>query len=64
MSIKLFLSHFVVTFALAAIISLVVSLLYSLVVHGVGVFDWGISIRLGIVLGLIVPYWNMRNRVC
>jgi hypothetical protein len=54
--------NFISVFALVFIISSLVSYLYSLVIHGDGVVDWGTSVRLGIILGLILP-WTISRKV-
>ncbi|MCP5111383.1 MAG: hypothetical protein GY953_11170, partial [bacterium] len=48
---------FVLTFAVAVI----VSYLYSLVVHGVGAPDWGTAVRLGIILSIILTWMDRRK---
>jgi hypothetical protein len=53
---------FISIFALVFILSALVSYLYSLVIHGQGEVDWGTSVRLGIILGLILP-WTISRRV-
>jgi hypothetical protein len=52
---------FISIFALVFILSAVVSYLYSLVIHSDGVVDWGTSVRLGIILGLILPWTTSRK---
>ena len=52
-----FLITFVITFATAAI----VSFLYSLIVHGSDVVDWETSFRLAITLGVILTWMAARQ---
>jgi hypothetical protein len=33
-----------------------VSFLYSLIVHGSGQVDWESAVRLGIILGIVLPF--------
>jgi len=53
---------FISVFALVFILSALVSYLYSLVIHSEGIVDWGTSVRLGIILGLILP-WTISRKV-
>ncbi len=46
---------FVVVFPIVLVVSLVVSYLYSLLVHGSGMADWESSIRFAIIFGLVFP---------
>jgi len=48
--------EFVVAFILAFVVSAIVSLLWNLIAHGSTVVDWGSSVRLGIILGIIAPW--------
>ena len=57
-----FLKYFVMTFVSVFLLSLIVTYLYNLFVEGVGVFDWESAVHLGIVLGLVIPFWYMRNQ--
>lgn len=45
-----------VTFVVAA----VVTYLYSLIAHGAGVVDWGTSVRLAVILGIVLPWSRSR----
>lgn len=56
------LKDFILIFILAFIVSALVSFLYSIIVHGKGVIDWGSSIRLGIILGILLPRVNSKSR--
>lgn len=55
MRIQQLLIEFVVVFAVTFLVSVLVTFLYSLIVHGAGVVDWEISIRNGILLGVVFP---------
>jgi hypothetical protein len=50
-----YLRSFFVIFVLAFVVTAAVSFFYSLIVHGSGQVDWGSAIRLGIILGIILP---------
>ena len=52
---KKFFQEFLVVSAITFIVAAVVSFLYSLIVHGSGVFDWTHAIRLALILGLALP---------
>ena len=55
MKIKRFLIQFVTIFALVFVINVIVVYLWNLIAHGEGTFDWGLSLTLAIVLGIILP---------
>ena len=55
MNIKQFLVGFATIFALTLVVAAIVSFLYSLIVHGTGVFDWELAFRLAIIFGLVLP---------
>lgn len=56
MNIQSFLRSFVVIFVLVFAVAAAVSFLYGLVVHGSGQVDWGSAVRLGIILGIALPF--------
>ncbi len=53
--------EFCAVFALAFAVSAVVSLLWNLVAHSSAAVDWGSSLSLGIVLGILVPWMAARG---
>jgi len=55
MRIKGFLIYFLKTYSVTLVVSAAVSYLYSLIVHGTGVFDWATAFRFGISFGLLFP---------
>ncbi len=55
MNVKSFLRSFAVIFILVFVVSAIVSFLYSLIVHGQGIFDWELSFRLGLIFGIALP---------
>jgi len=61
MNIKKLLVDFVTVFAVSLIVSVVVTLLWNLIVHGAGTIDWETSFRFAILLGIILP-WIERRR--
>jgi hypothetical protein len=55
MSLKNILRGFAVYFVLVFVVSAIVSYLYSLVVRGQGIVDWGSSFRLAFIFGVALP---------
>jgi hypothetical protein len=53
---------FVVTFCLVLVVSIIVTFLYSLIVHGAGAVDWETSFRFAIILGVALPLLRSRKR--
>jgi hypothetical protein len=62
MKAKNFLREFCILFVLAYLLSLTVSYLYTLLVHGIGIIDWNGSLRFGILLGIIIPASRMLSK--
>ena len=60
MNVRVFLEALTV-FSVSLVISVVVSLLWSLVVHRTGAIDWETSFRFAILLGIIVPWIGARR---
>ena len=57
-----FLRDFAITFVIVFIISTIVSYLYGLIADGAGSVDWGASIRLAIIFGIIFPAIRIIER--
>ena len=55
MKIKEFLIRFVIVFAVVFVVNAIVVYLWNLIVHGEGAFNWGLSLTLAIVVGIILP---------
>lgn len=55
MRITSYIRAFAVIFAVVFITSGLVSFLYSLIAHGVGVVDWESSFRFAVIFGVILP---------
>ena len=51
-----FIRSFFVIFVLVFAVAAAVSFLYGLIVHGSGQVDWGSAVRLGIILGIALPF--------
>ncbi len=61
MNIKRLLVDIVMVFSVSLAVSVVVSLLWNLIVHGASTIDWETSIRFAILLGIIVPWITTRR---
>jgi hypothetical protein len=48
-------------FALTLIVSVIVTLLSNLIIHGASTIDWETSIRFAIVFGMILPWIETRS---
>ena len=53
---------FIAIFCIALVVSIVVSFLYSLIVHGSGAVNWGFSFQIAIVFGIVFSWLNVRAR--
>jgi hypothetical protein len=53
---------FAVTFAIVLLVSVAVTFLYSLLVHGAGIVEWETSFRLALILGIALPIVNQRGK--
>ncbi len=61
MNIKKVLVDFVTVFAVTAIVSVIVTLLWNLIVHGAGTIDWETSFRSAILFGIIFTWIGTRR---
>ena len=61
MNIKKLLVDFVTVFAVSLIVSVIVTLLWNLIVHGAGTIDWETSFRFAILFGIIFPWIETRR---
>jgi hypothetical protein len=61
MNLKKIVIDFIATFAIALLVTLGVTLLWSIVFHGVAKIDWETSFRFAILLGIILPIINARK---
>jgi len=62
MNIKRFASDFVVIFAAALLVNVIVTFLYSLIVHGAGVIDWETAFRTAIILSIVLSWIQQREK--
>jgi len=61
MNIQKLLIDFVTTFVLVLAVSVIVTFLYSLIVHGAGTVDWETSFRFAIIFGIVLPWIRARE---
>lgn len=61
MNIKKLLVDFVTVFAVTLIVSVIVTLLWNLIVHGASTIDWETSFRFAILFGIIFPWMETRK---
>jgi len=50
------------TFAITLVASVIVTYLYSLIVHGAGIIDWGTSFRLSLIFCIVFPLVRQREK--
>jgi len=62
MNIRRFLVESATVFAVTLILSVMVTLLWNLSVHGAGTIDWETSFRFAILFGIILPWIETRRR--
>jgi len=62
MHIKQVIVNFFIVSALTFVVASAVSFLYSLVLHGNGVADWGSAIRLAIILGFVITWVESKDK--
>ena len=55
MNIKKSVIGFAATFAVTLVVCAVVTYLWNLIVHGQGAFNWGLSVTLAVIVGIILP---------
>lgn len=64
MNIKKLLIDFVTVSAVTFIVSAIVNLLWSLIVHGASTIDWEASFRFAILFGIILAWLGTRRSTC
>jgi len=62
MNIKRLLVDFVTVFAATLILSVIVTSLENLIVHGASTIDWETSFRFAILFGIILTWIETRRR--
>jgi hypothetical protein len=61
MNFNRLLADVVTVFSVSLVVSIIVTIFWNLIVHGVSTIDWETSFRLAILLGIIVP-WTATRR--
>jgi hypothetical protein len=61
MNIRKLLVDFVTVFAVTLIVSVIVTLLWNLIVHGASTIDWEGSFRFAILFGIIFAWIESRR---
>lgn len=62
MKVLKILGEFFLIFIIVLAVSAIVSFVYSLIVHGAGAVDYGLSVRLGISLGIVLTWLDRRRK--
>ena len=62
MNFKKIVIRFIAVFAITLLVTIGVTLLWSLVFHGVAIIDWETSFRFAIILGIIFPIIDSGKR--
>lgn len=63
MNIKRLVVDFITVFAVTLILSVIVTLFWGLIAHGVGIIDWESSFRFAILFGIILTWIETRRRM-
>jgi hypothetical protein len=58
---KNYITDFIITFIVAFVVTAAVTFLYSLIVHGKGIFNWETAFQFAVIFGIIVPWINRRK---
>lgn len=61
MRLKSAILSFIVTFALTFVVTAVVNLLWNLIAHGESTIEWGVPIRMAIILGIVLTWMRSRG---
>lgn len=62
MQIKKLLADFVTVFAVTFVVSVVVTLLWNLSIHGASAVDWETAVRLAVIFGVLLTWMETRSR--
>lgn len=62
MSVKDFFTGFSLVFLTAFAVTMIVTYLYSLVVHGHGEVNWETVFELSLILGILIPFTERRTK--
>lgn len=61
MNLKKYLVELAIVFAVTLVVSVAVTFLWSLIVHGAGTVDWETSFRFAILFGILFPWFETRR---
>jgi hypothetical protein len=62
MRLKKIIVGFITVFAISLLVTIGVTLLWSLVFHGVATIDWETSFRFATLLGILLPVLEARKK--
>jgi len=62
MNIKELFIDFVTVFVVTLVVAAIVSYLWSLIAHGAGAFAWETSFRFAVIFGIIFSWMGARER--
>jgi len=63
MDFKKIITRFIPVFAIALLVCIGVTLLWSLVFHGIAIIDWETSFRFAILFGILFPIIDSRKKM-
>lgn len=55
MTAKEFMREFIILFIVVYLLSLLLSYLYTVLVYDIGIIDYSLSLRLGLLFGIVLP---------
>ena len=55
--------RFITAFSVSLLVTMGVTILWSLFFHGVAIIDWKTSFRFATLLGILVPVITLRKRL-
>jgi hypothetical protein len=64
MNIRKLVVGFVTVFAVTLIVSVIVTLLWNLIVHGASSIGWETAFRFAILFGILLPWIETRRAKC
>ena len=62
MSLKQYAIDSVIMFSVILVVNVLVTFLYSLIVHGAGAVEWGSAFTFAISLGIVLPWVRQREK--
>lgn len=61
MNLKKIVIEFITIFSISLVVSIGVTFLWNLVIHGAAMIDWETSFRFALLFGIIFPIINSRK---